>query len=83
MYISEADCSNSMAQQQLVRILQEDRKEFSTSTRGADISGVTETAVRQSDSFTSFAWQVNPVALRVGNHRIGGFLEAGLGTKAL
>ena len=58
-------------------------KEFSTSTRGADISGVTETAVRQSDSFTSFAWQVNPVALRVGNHRIGGFLEAGLGYKGI
>ena len=58
-------------------------KEFSTSTRGADISGVTETAGRQSDSFTSFAWQVNPVALRVGNHRIGGFLEAGLGYKGI
>lgn len=66
-------------------------KEFSTSICGADISGVTEkggvgvtkTAVRQSDSFTSFAWQVNPVALRVGNHRIGGFLEAGLGYKGI
>ena len=28
-----------------------------------------------------FAYQVNPIALRVGNHRIGGFLEAGLGYK--
>lgn len=30
---------------------------------------------------TSFAWQVNPIAVRVGNNRIGGFLEAGLGHK--
>lgn len=30
---------------------------------------------------TSFAYQVNPIALRVGNDRIGGFLEAGLGHK--
>lgn len=58
-------------------------KEFSTSIRDAGISGVAKTAVRQSDSFTSFAWQVNPVALRVGNHRIGGFLEAGLGYKGI
>lgn len=66
-------------------------KEFSTSIGDIDISGVTEkggvgvakTAVRQSESFTSFAWQANPVALRVGNHRIGGFLEAGLGHKGI
>lgn len=30
---------------------------------------------------TNFAYQVNPIALRVGNERIGGFLEAGLGHK--
>lgn len=30
---------------------------------------------------TDFAYQVNPIALRVGNNRVGGFVEAGLGTK--
>jgi len=30
---------------------------------------------------TDFAFQVNPIALRVGNDHIGGFLEAGLGYK--
>ena len=67
------------------------KKEFSTSIGDVDISGVTEkavvgvakTTVRQSESFTSFAWQANPVALRVGNHRIGGFLEVGLGYKGI
>lgn len=29
----------------------------------------------------SFAYQVNPIAIRLGNNRIGGFLEAGLGHK--
>lgn len=29
----------------------------------------------------AFAYQVNPIALRVGNSRIGGFVEAGLGNK--
>ncbi|WP_300763879.1 hypothetical protein [uncultured Bacteroides sp.] len=32
---------------------------------------------------TDFAYQVNPIALRVGNDRVGGFVEAGLGTKGL
>lgn len=58
-------------------------KEFSTSIRDKGGVGVAKTAVRQSESFTSFAWQANPVALRVGNHRIGGFLEAGLGYKGI
>ena len=30
---------------------------------------------------TGFAYQVNPIALRVGNNRVGGFIEAGLGHK--
>ena len=30
---------------------------------------------------TSFAYQVNPIALRVGNETIGAFVEAGLGHK--
>lgn len=29
----------------------------------------------------NFAYQVNPIAIRVGNDRIGGFVEAGLGHK--
>ena len=36
---------------------------------------------KKSDLSTNFAYQVNPIALRVGNQRIGGFLEAGLGYK--
>lgn len=29
----------------------------------------------------TFAWQVNPIAIRLGNSTLGGFLEAGLGHK--
>lgn len=29
----------------------------------------------------SFAYQVNPIAVRVGNDRVGGFVEAGIGHK--
>lgn len=36
---------------------------------------------KKSDLSTTFAYQVTPIALRVGNQRIGGFLEAGLGYK--
>lgn len=36
---------------------------------------------KKNDLSTNFAYQVNPIALRVGNQRIGGFLEAGLGYK--
>ncbi|WP_042367800.1 hypothetical protein [Bacteroides neonati] len=36
-------------------------------------------ANNQSRFTTEFAFQVNPIAVRVGNDRIGGFLEAGLG----
>lgn len=38
-------------------------------------------AVQKADLSTSFAYQVNPIALRVGNDRVGGFVEAGLGHK--
>lgn len=38
-------------------------------------------AVSKADLSTSFAYQVNPIALRVGNDRVGGFVEAGLGHK--
>lgn len=30
---------------------------------------------------TSFAYQVNPIAMRIGNETFGGFIEAGLGHK--
>lgn len=36
---------------------------------------------QQTSLNTSFAWQVSPIAIRVGNSTIGGFLEAGLGHK--
>ena len=38
-------------------------------------------SAKKNDLSTNFAYQVNPIALRVGNQRIGGFLEAGLGYK--
>ena len=47
-------------------------------------NGLTEagkTSARKSDLSTSFAYQVNPIALRIGNNHIGGFMEAGLGHK--
>lgn len=37
------------------------------------------TANNKSSFTTEFAFQVNPIAVRVGNDRIGGFVEAGLG----
>ena len=40
-----------------------------------------ELAQKESKFETSFAYQVNPIGLRVGNNRIGGFVEAGLGYK--
>ena len=40
-----------------------------------------ELAAKKSSLTTSFAYQVNPIAVRVGNDRIGGFVEAGFGTK--
>ena len=44
-------------------------------------SAAGKAAVKKADLSTSFAYQVNPIALRVGNDRIGGFVEAGLGHK--
>ena len=38
-----------------------------------------ELAKKGSDFRTDFAYQINPVGLRVGNKKIGGFVEAGLG----
>lgn len=47
-------------------------------------TGLTEAgkaAAAKADFNTSFAYQVNPIALRVGNETIGAFVEAGLGHK--
>lgn len=40
------------------------------------LSEAGKAAARQTDLSTSFAYQINPIALRVGNDHIGGFLEA-------
>lgn len=40
-----------------------------------------ELAEKKSKFDTGFAYQVNPIGIRVGNDRIGGFVEAGLGYK--
>ncbi len=48
--------------------------------------GLTEAgkaAAGKADFSPSFAYQVNPIAIRVGNDRIGGFLEGGLGHKGI
>lgn len=44
-------------------------------------TGVGKKAAKKSDLTTSFAYQVNPIAVRVGNDRVGGFVEAGFGYK--
>ena len=38
-----------------------------------------ELAQKNSKFGTEFAYQVNPIGVRVGNSKIGGFVEAGLG----
>ena len=62
---------------------------YGTAAAGVNLSRHKETALtdagkkaaKKADLSTSFAYQVNPIALRVGNDRIGGFVEAGLGNK--
>ncbi len=47
-------------------------------------TGLTETGKKnasKADLSPYFAYQVNPIAIRVGNDRIGGFVEAGFGNK--
>ena len=64
---------------------------YGTAAAGVNLSRHKETALtdagkkaaKKADLSTSFAYQVNPIALRVGNDRIGGFVEAGLGNKGL
>lgn len=38
-------------------------------------------ALNKAKQTTSFAYQVNPIAVRLGNERVGGFLELGFGHK--
>ena len=60
---------------------------YGSAAAGVNLSRHTETALAKSATAgkstlnTDFAYQVNPIALRVGNNRVGGFVEAGLGTK--
>ena len=60
---------------------------YGSAVAGVNLSRHTETALTKgatagkSNFSTDFAYQVNPIALRVGNNRVGGFVEAGLGTK--
>lgn len=62
---------------------------YGTAAAGVNLNrhterGLTEAGksiARKASLSTDFAYQVNPIALRVGNDRIGGFLEAGLGNK--
>lgn len=60
---------------------------YGSAAAGVNMSRHTETALTKdatagkSSFSTEFAYQVNPIALRVGNNRVGGFVEAGLGTK--
>lgn len=47
-------------------------------------SGQTEmgkNAAKKAELTTVFAYQVNPIAVRVGNNRVGGFMELGFGHK--
>lgn len=57
---------------------------------GVDVTATTEKgltdvgrkhAYGRARTTADFAFQLNPIALRLGNDRVGGFLEAGLGTK--
>lgn len=60
---------------------------YGSAAAGVNLSRHSETALTKeatagkSSFSTEFAYQVNPIALRVGNDRVGGFVEAGLGTK--
>lgn len=62
---------------------------YGSASAGVNMSKHTETGMtaagKQSaakpELKTSFAYQVNPIAVRVGNDRVGGFLEAGFGHK--
>lgn len=52
-----------------------------TSETGLTDFGKKQAALHKSKFNTDFAYQINPIAIRVGSNRIGGFLETGLGYK--
>ncbi|WP_025880957.1 hypothetical protein [Segatella baroniae] len=63
---------------------------YGSAAAGVDLTRTTEKGLTEAGkknantkakTATDFAFQVNPIALRVGNDHIGGFLEAGLGYK--
>lgn len=60
---------------------------YGSAAAGVNLSRHSETALAKNATAgkstlnTDFAYQVNPIALRVCNDRVGGFVEAGLGTK--
>lgn len=60
---------------------------YGSAAVGVNFSRHTETPVeknvdgRKASFSTDFAYQVNPLGVRVGNNRVGGFVEAGLGSK--
>lgn len=62
---------------------------YGSASAGINLSRHTEDALTEagrknlskSDLTTSFIYQVNPIGFSVGNDRIGGFVEVGLGSK--
>ena len=60
---------------------------YGTAAAGVNFSRHSETPIdkktpeKKAIFNTDFAYQVNPIAVRVGNERVGGFVEAGLGSK--
>ncbi len=62
---------------------------YGSASAGFDLKRHSETGLTELGKKTAkktnlnadFAYQVNPIALRVGNEHIGGFVEAGLGHK--
>lgn len=62
---------------------------YGSASAGVSLSKHTETGLTEAGKntaskpslTTAFAYQVNPIAVRVGNDRVGGFLEAGFGNK--
>lgn len=60
---------------------------YGTAAAGVNFSRHSETPVdkktseKKANFSTDFAYQVNPITVRVGNERVGGFVEAGLGNK--
>lgn len=54
---------------------------FERQTKSVLTEVETKIAGSKSNMNTNFAYQINPIGIRIGNSRIGGFVEAGLGYK--